>query len=42
MDNEGLIDDIKSKYILKDIFKYVQDDNYQNELFLYSKSIKKN
>ena len=37
MDNEELINDIKSKYILNYIFNYIKDKNFKDKLFLYSK-----
>ena len=42
MDNIGLIDSIKSLYILKDIFNYIRDKTFIYKLFLYSKKCKKN
>ena len=41
MDNVGLIDNIKSSYILKDIFNYIQDKTFKYKLFLYSKKMQK-
>ena len=41
MDNVGLIDNIKSSYILKDIFNYIKDKMFKYKLFLYSKKIQK-
>ena len=42
MDNcGGLISYIKSSYILKDIFDYIQDKTFKHKLFLYSKKIQK-
>ena len=37
MDNDELINNIKSKYILNYIFNYIKDKNYKDKLFLYSK-----
>ena len=41
MDNVGLISNIKSSYILKDIFNYIQDKTFKYKLFLYSKKMQK-
>ena len=37
MENEGIINKIKSVYIIKNIFNYVKDHNLQLKLFIYSK-----
>ena len=37
MENQGLINKIKSTYIIKDIFNYIQDINFHLKLFIYSK-----
>ena len=37
MDEESLIDEIKSKYILQHIFNYIEDKIFQLELFIHSK-----
>ena len=42
MDNGGLINEIKSKYIINKIFSYIPDNIFKEILFLYSKSFKKN
>ena len=39
MDNEGLINNIKSSYILKNIFTFIPDTTIQDKLFLYSKKL---
>ena len=36
MENQPLINKIKSLYIAKDIFNYIKDKNFQIKLFLYS------
>ena len=36
---EGIIEKIKSKYILNAIFDYISNDNYKLKLFIYSKSL---
>ena len=35
--NKDIINEIKSKYIIKKIFNYIQDENYIYKIFLYSK-----
>ena len=37
MDNEELINNIKSKHILDYILNYIKDKNFKDKLFLYSK-----
>ena len=37
MENRGILDKIKSIYIIKDIFKYINDNKIQLKLFIYSK-----
>ena len=37
MENQTLINIIKSTYIIKNIFNYIQDTNFQLKLFIYSK-----
>ena len=39
MEKEELINNIKSKYLLNYIFNYVEDKNFKDKLFLYSKNI---
>ena len=41
MENQGLINNIKSKYILRNIFNYLQVTNFEMKLFFYSKHIQK-
>ena len=41
MENEYLIDNIKSLYILKNIFDYILDENFNEKLFLFSKNYQK-
>ena len=41
MDNEGLITNIKSSYILKYILSYIEDKAFKYKLFLYSKKMQK-
>ena len=41
MEDEVLIHKIKSLYIIKNIFNYIQDKNYEYKLFLYSKKFQK-
>ena len=41
MENKGTINEIKSKYILKNIFNYIQNKNYKTKLFFYSKYFRK-
>ena len=41
MENEYLIDNIKSLYILKNIFNYIPDENFNEKLFLFSKNYQK-
>jgi len=36
MENQNLINEIKSTYILKNIFNYIKDNNFQLKLFAYS------
>ena len=38
MDNECLINNIKSYYIINNIFNYIPDNIFKEKLFLYSKS----
>ena len=38
MENEGIINKIKSKFILNYIFAYIEDTNFKLNLFIYSKS----
>ena len=38
MENQELIDKIKSKYLLENIFKYIPNINFKLSLFFYSKS----
>ena len=40
MDNEELINNIKSKHILDYILNYIKDKNFKDKLFLYSKNFK--
>ena len=37
MENQGIIDKIKSVYIIKNIFNFIKNSNYQLKLFIYSK-----
>ena len=37
MDNQGIINKIKSVYIIKNIFNFIKDSNFQLKLFKYSK-----
>ena len=37
MENIGIINQIKSSYIIKNIFKYIEDDTVQLKLFIHSK-----
>ena len=37
MENQYLINKIKSSYIIKYIFNYIKDNNFQLKLFFYSK-----
>ena len=37
MENEGIINKIKSIYIIKNIFNYIEDSNLQLKLFIHSK-----
>ena len=37
---KDIINEIKSKYIIKKIFNYIQDENYIYKIFLYSKKSK--
>ena len=37
MENQGIINKIKSKYIFKNIFNYIKDNNIERKLFKYSK-----
>ena len=37
MENQGIIDKIKSIYIIKDIFNYIKDNKIELKLFIYSK-----
>ena len=39
MENEELINNIKSKHILNYIFNYIEDKNFRDKLFLYSKKL---
>ena len=39
MENQRIFNKIKSLYIIKDIFNYIQDRNFSMKLFVYSKSI---
>ena len=41
MENKGTINEIKSKYILKNIFNYIQNKNFEPKLFFYSKYFRK-
>ena len=36
MENQYLINKIKSSYIIKNIFNYIQDTNFKLKLFIYS------
>ena len=38
---KNIINNIKSKHILNYIFKYIEDKNFQDKLFLYSKKLQK-
>ena len=37
MENQGIIDKIKSVYIIKNIFNFIKNSNFQLKLFIYSK-----
>ena len=37
MEDESLIKNINSKHILNNIFNYIEDKNFKDKLFLYSK-----
>ena len=37
MENQDLINKIKSSYIIKNIFNYIKDNNFQLKLFIHSK-----
>ena len=37
MENQGIIDKIKSNYIIKDILSYIKDNKIKLKLFIYSK-----
>ena len=37
MEDESLINNINSKHILNNIFNYIEDKNFKDKLFLYSK-----
>jgi len=37
MENEEIINNVSSKYILNIIFNYIKDENFKDKLFLYSK-----
>ena len=41
VENEKLINNIKSKHILNYIFDYIKDENFKDKLFLYSKKLQK-
>ena len=41
MDQSGLINKIKSLYVLQGIFNYIEDENFKSKLFLHSKSFQK-
>ena len=37
MENQGIINKIKSIYIIKNIFNYIKDSNLHLKVFIYSK-----
>ena len=37
MENQGIIDKIKSVYIIKNIFNFIKNSSFQLKLFIYSK-----
>ena len=37
MENQGIINKIKSIYILQDIFNYIKDSNFKYKIFIHSK-----
>jgi len=39
MENGKLINNISSKYILNYIFNFIEDSNFKDKLFLYSKKL---
>ena len=41
MEKESILERIKSKYILENIFDYVKDENFKLKLFAYSKKLQK-
>ena len=41
MEKKDIIKDIKSIYILDNIFNYIKDDNFKDKLFIYSKQYQK-
>ena len=41
MEKESILEKIKSKYILENIFDYVKDENFKFKLFVYSKKLQK-
>ena len=41
MENEEIINNVSSKYILNIIFNYIKDENIKDKLFLYSKKFQK-
>ena len=41
MEKKSILEKIKSKYILENIFDYVKDENFKFKLFVYSKRFQK-
>jgi len=41
MENEEIINNVVSKYILNIIFNYIKDENFKDKLFLFSKKLQK-
>ena len=42
MDNDCLINNIKSQYIIKNIFNYISDEGFEEKFFLFLKNFKIN
>ena len=41
MESQGLINKIKSSYIIKNLFNYIEDNKIYLQLFIHSKSLQK-